>query len=43
VANGNSSALVEAIQNKSISKLLVPNEPKAVAFTWRYTHRLLNL
>jgi hypothetical protein len=42
VASGDASVLVNVIQNKDITQLLIPNEPKAVAFTWRYTYKLLN-
>jgi hypothetical protein len=41
VATGDTSALQNVIQNKEITELLIPNEPKAVAFTWRYTYKLL--
>ena len=39
MANRDSTILVSAINDRDLFELIVPNEPKAVAFTWRYTHR----
>tara|TARA_Y100000766_G_scaffold121209_1_gene104087 strand:+ start:19047 stop:20336 length:1290 start_codon:yes stop_codon:yes gene_type:complete len=42
VATGDFSWFQKSVQNRNIVDILVPNEPKAVAFTWRYSKQLMD-
>ena len=42
VATGDFSWFQKSVQNRNIVDILIPNEPKAVAFTWRYSKTLID-
>ena len=42
VATGDFSYFQKSIQNRNIVDIIIPNEPKAVAFTWRYSKQLID-
>jgi len=41
VAQGDFSHISRYFDRSSLADFLIPNEPKAVAFTWRYSHQLM--